>query len=187
MKPLKILITAFAFEPCETSEPGVAWRFANIVAEKHDVYVITGGFPGPVERTATFLTKNPSLKITAIPFWPRGFPKSTGWNFINIHYWLWQRQIIRLARKLHDEIGFDLAHHLTLSRYWIGSSISALPISLIWGPVGSGGHTPSSFKKHLPFKARLLNAAREVSSLIFQRDPMLKKDVGAKTKVWEKG
>lgn len=174
MASLKILITAFAFEPSESSEPGVAWRFATLAAHNHEVHVLTGGFPGAVERTRLYLEAHPELQIKAIPFWPIGFPRVAGWKCINIHYWLWQRQIHRVATKLHAKIGFDLIHHVTLSRYWIGSSISRLPIPLIWGPVGSGGETPPSFIKELPLRDWIPDIARELSAKICRRDPLLR-------------
>lgn len=172
---MKILLTAFAFEPCESSEPGAAWRFARIAAREHQVYVLTGGFPGPVERTRQHLEAHPDLRITAIPFWPRGFPKAAGWKFINVHYWLWQRQLHRAAADVHSQVGIDIVHHVTLSRYWVGSSISKLPLPLIWGPVGSGGNTPGSFAAELPFRAWIPNKARELSATICKRDPLLRR------------
>ena len=170
---MKILLTAFAFEPCETSEPGAAWRFANIAARQHHVTVLTGGFPGPVERTRAYLENHPELRIRAVPFWPLGFPKLFGWKLINLHYWLWQRQLLTPALKLHREIRFDLIHHVTLSRYWVGSSISRLGPPLIWGPVGSGGNTPLSFAGDLPIRAKCANQARELSAHLCRLDPLL--------------
>jgi len=171
---MKILLTAFAFEPCETSEPGAAWRFAELAATEHDVYVLTGGFTGPVQRTRSYLKAHPELRIQAIPFWPRGFPRRAGWRFINVHYWMWQKQLARIAAELHAQVGFDLIHHVTLSRYWIGSSVNKLPVPLIWGPVGSGGNTPRSFAAELPWHAWLPNKAREISASICRRDRMLR-------------
>jgi len=171
---VKILLTAFAFEPCETSEPGAAWRFAELAAAEHDVWVLTGGFPGPVQRTRDFLETHPDLRIKAIPFWPRGFPRRAGWSFINVHYWMWQKQLAGIAADLHAQVGFDLIHHVTLSRYWVGSSVSKLPIPLIWGPVGSGGNTPPSFAAELPWSAWFPNKARELSANICRRDRMLR-------------
>ena len=170
---MKILITAFAFEPCETSESGAAWRFANIAARQHEVTILTGGFPGPVKSTRAYLEKHPELRIRAVPFWPMGFPKFFGWKLINLHYWLWQRQLLTPAIKLHREIRFDLVHHVTLSRYWVGSSISRLAPPLIWGPVGSGGSTPLSFASDLPIRAKCANRARELSAHLCRFDPLL--------------
>lgn len=137
--------------------------------------MLTGGFPGPVERTRTYLEAHPELPITAIPFWPRGFPKSAGWNFINIHYWMWQRQLHRAASEIHARVGLDGMHHVTLSRYWVGSSVSRLPLPLVWGPVGSGGNTPASFSRELAPRAWIPNRARELSATICRRDPLLRR------------
>lgn len=137
--------------------------------------MLTGGFPGPVERTRTYLEAHPELPITAIPFWPRGFPKSAGWNFINIHYWMWQRQLHRAASEIHARVGLDGIHHVTLSRYWVGSSVSRLPLPLVWGPVGSGGNTPASFSRELAPRAWIPNRARELSATICRRDPLLRR------------
>jgi glycosyltransferase involved in cell wall biosynthesis len=172
---MKILMTAFSFEPCESSEPGVGWRFANIAARNHEVYVITNGIKGPVVRTQKYLKKFPNKNLKVFSFSPVGFPKFLGYAFANVHYYLWQRQVNSFAEKLHFQFNFDLVHHVTFSRYWIGSSVHKLPIPLIWGPVGSAGQTPEGLRKGMTFSERLPNFARELASQVFSKDPMLKK------------
>jgi glycosyltransferase involved in cell wall biosynthesis len=172
---MKILMTAFSFEPCESSEPGVGWRFANIAARNHDVYVITNAIKGPVLRTREYLERFPNKKLNIFPFRPIGFPKFLGYNMPNIHYYLWQRQVISFAEKLHSQFNFDLIHHVTFSRFWIGSSVYKLPIPLIWGPVGSAGRTPEALRKGMTLSERIPNFARELASNIFCKDLMLKK------------
>jgi glycosyltransferase involved in cell wall biosynthesis len=172
---MKILMLAFSFEPCESSEPGVGWRFANIASKNHNVYVITNSIKGPLHRTKQFLAKNPNPRIQVFPFSPIGFPSFLGYKLPNLHYLLWQRQVFSFAKKLHSEFQFDLVHHVTFSRYWIGSSAHRLQIPLIWGPVGSGGGTPKGFKHGMNLAEIIPNFAREVSAAIFDRDPLLKK------------
>src|SRR5690606_15992433 len=59
-----------------------------------------------------------------------------------LHYYLWQLGAVRTVRRLHAEVGFDLAHHVTLAKYWAPSALSWLPVPLVWGPVGGGESAP---------------------------------------------
>jgi glycosyltransferase involved in cell wall biosynthesis len=172
---MNILMLAFSFEPCESSEPGVGWRFANIAARNHNVYVITNAIKGPVQRTKEFLARNPNPRIHVFPFQPLGFPSFLGYRLPNLHYLLWQRQVFSFAKKLHVTFQFDLVHHVTFSRYWMGSSAHRLPIPLIWGPVGSGGGTPQGLKQGMSLAEIIPNFTREFSASIFDFDPLLKK------------
>jgi hypothetical protein len=40
LKPLKVLVSAFAFSPVKGSEFAVGWNYVRAIASKHKVWVI---------------------------------------------------------------------------------------------------------------------------------------------------
>lgn len=172
---MNILLSAFSFEPNESSEPGVAWRFAQIAAREHNVWILTADFPNRIARTRAYLASHPHGKIQVIPFWPKGIARTPNGEHVNLQYWLWQRQVIREASRLHALHNFSVVHQVTFSRYWTPTSLCLLPVPLLWGPVGSAESTPRSFLPTLPVRNRLQSMVRDLSRKISEYDPLLRR------------
>ena len=170
---MKILISAYSYEPGKGSEPGVGWNVAREVAKYHDVWVLTR----PDESGAIIdaeLARNPvpNLHIVyfTLPFWQ----DSMRWGqsgAMQIHYYLWQIQAYFVARRLHREIGFDLAHHVTFVRHSTPSFLSLLPIPFVWGAVGGGESAPKPFWKDFSLRAKVYETARAWFRGIGEGDP----------------
>ena len=64
---------------------------------------------------------------------------------MQIHYYLWQIQAYFKAFRLHQEIEFDVVHHVTFVKYSTPSFLSLLPVPFVWGPVGGGESAPKTF------------------------------------------
>lgn len=170
---MKILLSAYSCEPGKGSEPGVGWNIAREVAQHHQVWVLTR----PDESKAaieTELAKNPipNLKFVyfTLPFWQDSMRLGQS-GAMQIHYYLWQAQAYLVARRLHQEIGFDVAHHVTFVRYSTPSFLSLLPIPFVWGPVGGGEQAPISFYKDFSRKAKRYEQTRSLIHNIGERDP----------------
>ena len=163
-KSMKILISAYSCEPGKGSERGVGWNVASEVAKHHEVWVLTR----PDESREAIETElerhpNPNLHFVyfTLPFWQ----DSLRWGqagAMQLHYYLWQIQAYFVARKLHREVEFDVAHHVTFVRYSCPSFLSLLPIPFVWGPVGGGESAPSPFWVDFSFKNRVYEILREV-------------------------
>jgi glycosyltransferase involved in cell wall biosynthesis len=78
----------------------------------------------------------------------------------SVYYHLWQEKLVGFVRKLHQQVGFDLAHHITYGRYWSPSGLRGLDVPFIWGPVGAAETPPPSFVAELPLRCRLMEAMR---------------------------
>ena len=88
-----------------------------------------------------------------------------------IYYYLWQIKAWRVARRLHKEMGFDIAHHVTFGNDWIASYIGAfLPVPFICGPVG-GQRTPRQLWSEYTAYGRFAEAARNIAQWFGRRDP----------------
>jgi glycosyltransferase involved in cell wall biosynthesis len=172
---MRILLSAFTCWPTESSEPGVAWRFATELAKRHEVWILTDGAPGPIARLESFLREHQSINIRVCAFPTRAPELETTAKVLSLYYTWWQCNIINKARVLHNRHNFHLAHHITLSRYWIGSSLVDLGIPFIWGPVGAGERPPSCILAGLPLKFQLAARIRTLAQKVFEHSKLLKR------------
>ncbi|MGG6238260.1 glycosyltransferase family 4 protein [Nodosilinea sp. AN01ver1] len=170
---MKVLISAYSCEPGRGSERGVGWNVAREVAKRHEVWVLTR----PDESKAAIeaeLARNPVPNLHfvyfTLPFWQ----DSMRWGqsgAMQIHYYLWQIQAYFVAKKLHQDIGFDLAHHVTFVKYSSPSFLAFLPIPLIWGPVGGGETAPAPFWQDFSLRARFYELGRDLVRKLGEIDP----------------
>ena len=144
---MKILMSAYSCEPGRGSEPGVGWNVAREMANHHEVWVLTRPDESG-EVIEAELARNPVPNLHFVYF---NLPLISGlWRLsqsgaMQIHYYLWQIQAYFVARHLHQQIGFDVAHHVTFVKYSSPCFLALLPIPLVWGPVGGGESAPQSF------------------------------------------
>lgn len=171
---MKVLLSAYSCEPGKGSERGVGWNVAKAVAQYHEVWVLTR----PDESKAAIeaeLERNPIPNLHfvyfTLPFWQ----DSMRWGqsgAMQLHYYFWQIQAYFVAKKLHREIGFDVAHHVTFVRYSVPSLLSLLPIPFIWGPVGGGESAPGEFWADFNLKNKLYENLRGIWRGIGELDPL---------------
>jgi glycosyltransferase involved in cell wall biosynthesis len=153
----------------------VAWRFATELAKRHSVWLLTDGAPGPINRLKAFLADHPSSNIHVCAFPHRAPQLRTTAKFLSLYYAWWQRSIIHPARVLHRKHAFHLTHHITLSRYWVGSSLIDLSIPFIWGPVGAGETPPTQMLKGLPLQYQLAARLRTAARTLFEHSKLLRR------------
>lgn len=170
---MKVLISAYSCEPHKGSERGVGWNIAREVAKYHRVWVLTRPDESR-EAIEAELKVNPcpNLKFVyfTLPFWQ----DSLRWGqsgAMQIHYYLWQIQEYFVARKLHQEINFDIVHHVTFVKYSSPSFLSLLPVPFIWGSVGGGETAPKSFWQDFSFKNKAYETLRLMARSLGEKDP----------------
>ena len=136
---LRVLISAAACGPCEEPEASAGWAFAVAAARRHDVWVITR--PRFREQMEAALAEDPVLarhlrvEYLDLPAWVIAMRRRS-WD-LYWYYALWQRALTRLARRLHRDVGFDVAHHVTFANDWLPCGVARLhEVPLVWGPVG---------------------------------------------------
>lgn len=170
---MKILISAYACYPTNSSEPGVGWRTATEMAKHHDVWVLTDGdFASPawIEK---HLSEHPipSLNVVFVKLGNR-VSRLLGRT---LHYFLWQRKASHVAANLHNEIHFDLCHHVTFGRYWTPAAVANLGIPFVWGPVGAAEVTPWRFILDLPWRTKIEEIVRTAIKRISEWNPRLRR------------
>ncbi|WP_175507604.1 glycosyltransferase family 4 protein [Nocardioides terrae] len=142
---LKILMGAYQCGPTGGPEAGAGWAFATAAAAEHDVWVICRKrFVPSIEHE---LSTRPDLTahLRVVPLDPPGWVVRFLRRPFDIYWFypLWQVLLSRTARRLHKEVGFDVAHHVTFANDWMPCGLTALnDVPLIWGPVGGASQAP---------------------------------------------
>ncbi len=172
---MKVLASAYACNPSGSIHlhPGedlTGWRLMEQLARFHDLWVITHRYNEPGISQALAGKSMPNVRFVFVEL-----PRSMKWLYRiefgqRIYYYLWQIKAWRVARKLHGEVHFDAAQHLTFGNDWIPSFIGAfLPVPFIWGPVGGGQRTPKCLLKEYSLYGRFAEAARNWAQGIGRR------------------
>ncbi len=173
MTRARVLMSAYACDPDRGSEPGIGWNTAQEMATRHDVWLMTSNENrARIEQEVTSRS-DMSLNVIFIdgPTWLEWVKRTRiGWE---LHHYVWQLVVYFEARRLHQAIGFDLVHHVTLGRYWMPVFLSMLPVPFIWGPVGGGESMPPRFWRGLGLKGAFIELKRECARWIIERDPFL--------------
>lgn len=169
---MKVLMSAYSCEPGKGSELGVGWNVAREMAKYHEVWVLAR----PDESGAAIeaeLNRDPVTTLHfvyfTLPFWVNGWRWGNG--AIHLHYYLWQIQAYFVARRLHREIKFDLAHHVTFVKYSSPSFLSLLPVPFVWGPVGGGESAPKAFWRDFSFRGKVYETLRNLTRWLGESDP----------------
>jgi glycosyltransferase involved in cell wall biosynthesis len=169
----KLLISAYACEPGQGSEEGIGWGSVTQVAQSHDVWVITrANNRAAIDRD---LAQRPMPSVRFIyfdlPSWARFWKRGT--RGVHAYYYLWQIGAYFIALKLHREVKFDLAHHVTFAIYWMPSFLPLLGIPFVWGPVAGGESIPRNFWRSLPVRGRIFEALRITAQTLGEFDPFV--------------
>jgi glycosyltransferase involved in cell wall biosynthesis len=161
---VKVLLSALACEPGKGSEPEVGFRAMLAAASRHEVWVLT--VPGSLEPIHRAIDDDPlsaRIHLLGLQFDSRGKPlhRLTTSQF-HIGYDRWQRAVAERAILLDREVGFDVAHHVTLASYWTRAGVAALPKPLVWGPIGGGVDPPIRLLSELGVRGVLEAGARMI-------------------------
>ncbi len=147
---MRILLVAYAPSPRRGSEPGSGWNWAWHLSEHHKVWVLA--YPEDRVGCEEFLATHPRPNLRFV--WVETIPSLDQWSrripglVSRFGYEVWQRAVFRVARRLHAQIGFDIAHHVSFGSVSSGPLLWRLGIPFVWGPVGGGQVTPPAFKSY---------------------------------------
>jgi glycosyltransferase involved in cell wall biosynthesis len=161
----KVLISAYACGPGDESEASAGWAFARAATERHDVWLVTRTrFRASIEQA---LSQDPQLagrmtvqyldlSARVLALKKRGFD-------VYWYYVLWQRRLHQLAVRLHGDVGFDVAHHITFAADWLPCGVGRLTsVPLVWGPVGGATYLPWRMARWVGVRGAVGEAARSL-------------------------
>jgi glycosyltransferase involved in cell wall biosynthesis len=165
------LISSYACDPTVGSEGGKGWNVIKEVSKYHDIWVLTRADRRERVEAETQLNPLPNIHwiYYDLPYWMRFWRKHSRGQ--QLHYYIWQIAISRVARKLHKNVNFDVVHHSTYGRYWTPSGIARVDAPFLWGPVGGGESSPYSFYSSLNRNGRILEILRNFARRIGHLDP----------------
>jgi glycosyltransferase involved in cell wall biosynthesis len=144
------------------------------MAQHHDVWVLTRGRYRDLIEEAMRREPVAGLHFVYLDL-PDWFLRRTKPSHsFQLFYYLWQFGAYFVARRLCREVGIDLIHHVTYSRYWAPSFVSLLPVPFVWGPVGGGETMPRGFVRRYSFSGRLYERLRDWARRIGEHDPFVK-------------
>ena len=180
---MKVLLSAYSCFPCQTSEPGNAWRMIHEALKEHEVWTVIADAHRYRELTEPWLAGNPlpNFHPVFIKLNPVLQRLSTQAATSAIYYHLWQENLRGVVRDLHARVGFDLVHHLTYGRYWSPSGLRVLKVPFIWGPVGAAETPPRAFVRELPLRCQLIEVARDTARNLCERMASLRDTARAAT------
>jgi glycosyltransferase involved in cell wall biosynthesis len=172
---LRILLSAYACEPNQGSEPGMGWNWALEIARLgHEVHVLTRA--NNVDAIKRGLAEQDGLRLHIygydLPRWARWWKK--GPRGVLLYYLLWQWGAYRRARKLHSDLRFDLAHHITFAVFRHPSFMGRLGIPFVFGPTGGGEYAPPGLLRNLPWRFRVVERLRRLANSAASVDPLVR-------------
>lgn len=154
---------AHGCHPERGSEDGAGWMWCRLLARLGSVTVLTRtDNRDAIERALPSVPERDRLAFVYYQV-----PVAEGrWQADRqgkrAYYLLWQRGALRMARRLQDELGFDLVWHLTWSNAWVGSVLALMNRPFVWGPLGGGIAPPIRLTATLGLRGLAYEAARSL-------------------------
>ena len=175
----RVLISAYACNPYEGSEPQTGWAVANSLSLiGYEVVVLT--------RTNNREAIESSIANDRVE-WPGGPPSfeyldlpqpiqriKQRAGLLRTYYYLWQLKAFGRGRELTRESRFDATLHITFGSCWFPSSLALLRIPFVWGPVGGGETIPLAFVGSLGWRGIIYETGRAAAKLRGRMDPLVR-------------
>jgi glycosyltransferase involved in cell wall biosynthesis len=162
---LRVLVGAYACSPNGGSESGVGWGWVEAISQYHDLWVLTAEHnKNEIEAE---LSRRPELRdnvhfhyiarkrhLWAERFWPPAY------LFTYKHQW--QKDAFEIAKRLHDEVRFDVVHQITYVGFRVPGLLWQLDAPFVWGPIGGLEQTTWALIPSLGIRGALHFMARNL-------------------------
>lgn len=162
----RLLLAAFSCRPGFGSEPGVGWNRALQAAERFDCWVLCDE---QLNRDAIrrYLDQHGPVAGLEFVFVPSSRLEGLlrclpGVCFAA--YNLWQRRVLRIARRLHAELHFELTHQVNLCTFREPGYLWKLDVPFVWGPFGGTQNYPWRFLGEAGLLGAVSEGARNVAN-----------------------
>ena len=162
----KVILSAFACEPDEGSEPEVGWKWAQVMAGSCDIIVVTQ--KKNQRRIEQWYREHPQQdKGIRYSYLELGGT----WRWLKKHapggmygyYAIWQWRLRSHVATLLNEEHFDLIHHVTFASFRMPVFATGRPV--VWGPVGGAETAPMQLLAgHGTFPGRMRERCRNFST-----------------------
>jgi len=172
---LRILMSAYACEPHQGSEPGVGWHWATRLARAgHQVRVLTRANNRGAIESVLETNPVPNLRFAYydLPEWMCRWKNHAG-LWARLYYLWWQWGAYGVARRLCREARFDLVHHITFGVFRHPSFMAFLGLPFVFGPVGGGESAPQPLRRTFPLRGYLFDLVRDIANWVVRVDPLM--------------
>jgi glycosyltransferase involved in cell wall biosynthesis len=170
---MRVLVTAYACEPGRGSEHGAGWNIVTRLANYHDVWVVTRAKHKTRIEAELGQWRLPNLHFLYHDV-PRLLPIKRFSGGLYLYHYVWHLSLRSLAAALHRQIGFDVAHHLTLGSFRYPSGLTHLGIPLVIGPVGGAEETPLGLWRSFGWRGAVIETLRWASNRVALLDPFVR-------------
>ena len=164
----RVLLLAYACSPIRGSEAAVGWNRAIQSAKRFDTWVICEEreFAGEIRQYLDSHGEIPGLHFVFVPI------SAARWTIGQFHSLLWysalrgwHRRAFRVARRLHEDIRFDLVHQVNFCGYREPGYLWKLDAPFVWGPIGGTQNYPWRFLPQAGVRGALTEGCRNVLNL----------------------
>jgi glycosyltransferase involved in cell wall biosynthesis len=173
----RVLISAYsclanAAHPFPGGGDLMAWNVVRRLGRSCDIWVLTSdknrsAIEGKLRQEPL---GNVKFHYVGLPEWTTPLLQFMGGLHLYAYLWQWAAYIA--AQRLHRQVRFDLAHHLTYTNDWMASVIGALlPVPYVRGPGGGAHRIPRSFLQQFSFRSQLAEHTRSFGQWLFRHDP----------------
>jgi glycosyltransferase involved in cell wall biosynthesis len=170
---MRVLVAAYACEPGRGSEQGAGWNLVTRLARQHDVWVVTRA--NDQAKIEAALAKSPIPRLHFLYHdIPRLLPVKRVPGGLFFYHYIWHLSLRRLAAALQREMGFDVAHHLTLGSFRYPSGLAYVGIPLVIGPVGGAEETPLGLWTSFGWRGAMIEVLRWASNRAALLDPLVR-------------
>ncbi|MCE6991390.1 glycosyltransferase family 4 protein [Dyadobacter sp. CY323] len=179
----KVLLSAFACDPSQGSEPGYGWNWATGLAGKgYEVHCMTRG---EGRENIEAFEKPANLHFHYITL-PLGLEKMYSFSQASmyLYYMIWQQLALKKGKSLHKKISFDVIHHVTWGSIQMGSFLYKIPVPFIFGPSGGGQFSPVAFKKYFGNSWKVEETRVKVSAFLLKYNPACKEMIRKAAAIW---
>lgn len=164
---MRILISAYACSPYDGSERAVGWNWITELDKYHTIIALTSSkYKKDIED---YLYKNPeTLKNTKFIY--IDVPNTSwhvGYRLERLYYILWQKEALKIAKKITSREEFDLVHHITYVTCILPTYMYKLNLPFLYGPVSGGENTPSVIHYPMTKKDKFVETVRRMSQTLF--------------------
>ena len=141
---MKVLLAGHPCCPGMGSEWGVTWNWARHLAARHDVWVLAHPEHRQAVEAQLAHSPAPTLRFAWVRVNPLLDPwtPERQWGSARLHYVLWQRAALGVARRLHSVEQFDVIHQVSWATIGAPPLLWRLPVPFVGGPVGGGQEAP---------------------------------------------
>ena len=163
---MKLLLSAIACDPCGGSESIYGWYVVSALAKHHECYVITEKrFQKSIEESKKRGIVPDSIHFRYLSMGVTYHPNRL---VARLQSWRWyqqfQQNVLKMAAEWHQEVGFDLAQHVTYTTWRVPSELWKLGIPFVWGPISGTEVFPPSCMSSLSFTSRCFETLRRVQT-----------------------